>query len=128
MSALLHEGYFPLVIAHGGEVAIARPIQELFVRSLGDFSFEIRNPVVSIKVDFVRYAAALVALEQFFLDVGVARCCHQSGYPVFEREDVVHDCARLDDARPARHGRGAIAALPLCVLLPTEGDSAAIWP
>ena len=79
-------------------------------------------------MDLPGLAVGLVALLQLLDDVRLARRRQQRRQPVFLREDVVDDRARLDHARPADEHRHAEAAFPGRALLAVERRRAAVRP
>ena len=79
-------------------------------------------------MNLVLLAARLVALKQFFFDVGHASRRQQGRRPIEVGNDVVGDRARLDVAWPAHHGRYAVGAFPVGVLLASERRHAGVGP
>ena len=127
VGVLPQEGDLPLVVAQGCNAAVVGPVDELLARPFA-LTLERRKQVVAVEVDLVGHVADLLALQQVFLDRGVAGSGEQGREHVLVRTDVVDDRAGLDDAGPADQRRHAVAAFPVGVLLTAEHRRAAIGP
>jgi len=108
---LLQEQKLPSVIAHGGKVAVIRPVEKLFAR-ICPRAIQQGTLVVSIQVNLERLAGRIIAGQKFLRDIRLASGCHKGGHPVFVRNNLVDLGARLDDARPTDQCRNAVAAFP----------------
>src|SRR6516164_513916 len=98
--ALLHEVDLPVAVAERHEVTFVTPIEDSRARILLHLTRQEWNEVVSVEMDLEGLGASLVAFLNFLDDIRLARRCQQRWQHVLVREDVVGDCARLDDARP----------------------------
>src|SRR6478735_10527561 len=72
--------------------------------------------------------ADLHAFQKFLLHVGHPRGSKKRGKHIFVREDVVEDCAGLDDTRPADGTRHTIGTFPVTRLLVAEGRNPTVRP
>src|SRR6516165_4398764 len=126
--ALLHEMDLPVAVAERHEVTFITPIEDSRARVLLHLTPQEWNEVVSVEMDLEGLGASLVAFLNFLDNIRLARRCQQRWQHVLVREDVVRDCARLDDARPPDGARHAPSALPVRVLLPAKRRGSAIGP
>src|SRR6516165_2897285 len=118
----------PVAVTERHEVTFITPIEDSGARILLHLACQEWNEVVPVEMDLEGLAPSLVAFLNFLDDIRLARCCQQGWQHVLVREDVVGDCARLDDARPPDGARHAPSAFPVCVLLPAKRRGSAIGP
>ena len=97
---LLQEHRLPLLVAKAGKIAVVGPVEELaaLVRTLAGEQVAL---VVAIEMNPEVLACRVIALQQLFLDIGVAGGSDQGGRPVLRREDVV---GRLKGPHPRSIG------------------------
>src|SRR6516164_9818701 len=107
----------PVTVAERHEVTFVAPIEDSRARILLHLAPQEGNEVVPVEMDLEGLAANLVAFLNFLDDIRLARRCQQGWQHVLVREDVVGDCARLDDTWPPDGARRAPSAFPVCVLL-----------
>src|SRR5262249_47747786 len=128
LRALLGEHRLPLVVAERHQVAVVAPVEELLARRFLDVTLEVRDQVVAIKVDFERPVPRPVTGLGLGHDVRLAGRGQQCRQHVLVSDELVGDCARLDDSRPADDARHAPAALPVGALLAAERRGATVRP
>ena len=124
---LLQENRLPLVVAKTGKVAVVGPVEE-FATFVRPFAGKKVALIVTVEMNFEVLARRIIALQQLFLDVGLASSGDQCSRPILCREDLVDLGSRRHQSRPADHRRHAIAAFPVGVLLALERRCAAIGP
>ena len=125
---MLLEDDLPVFEAQGHEVAVVIEVDELLARALVLLAREIGQLVIAIEVDLEGLCPRLMALEQLFLDVRLARRGHERRQPIQPADEFVGDRARLNAARPADQARHAEGAFPVGVLLAAERRRAGIGP
>ena len=101
---LPQERDLPVVVTQRRDAAVVGPVNELLAGPFG-LTLERGYQVVAVEVNLVGHVADLLALQQVFLHVWIARRGEQRGQHVFMRADVVDDRAGLD--RPASMTRSA---------------------
>ena len=79
---LLHEHRFPVLVPDRQDVAVIADVEEELARAFLDFTGQIGEHVVAVKVHLEGLVAGLMALEQFLLDVGFSRGGQESRQPV----------------------------------------------
>src|SRR5580693_190542 len=126
--ALLHEMDLPVAVAERHQVAFVTPVEDSRARILLYLARQEGNEVVPVEMDLEGLGASLVAFLNFLDDIRLARRCQQRWQHVLVREDVIGDCARLDDTRPPDGARHAPSAFPVRVLLAAKRRGSAIWP
>ena len=117
---------FHALVAQGEQVAIVAEVEEFIAAAFCGFSGEVVQLVVAVEVDLEGLVPGFMAVEELFLDVGLAGRGEKRGQPVFARKNVGEAGAGLDHARPADKGRDAPAAFPVRVFLAAEGRGAGV--
>ena len=124
---LNHKVRFPAAVAHGQQVTVITPVEELFTLVIA-FTLQEIELVISVQMHLVGHGGGFISLQQLLFDVGIARGGDKRWEPVIAGKHAVNNRAWLDMARPADHRRYAEAAFPAGVFLSTERGFARIWP
>ena len=125
---MLGKHHLPVVIAQSSQVAIIREIEKLLARAFRLLTGQVRQLVVTVKVDFVGFAIRRITFEQLFLDVRHTGDGQQRRRPIQMGYDVIGNAVWLDVPRPAHHRRNTVSAFPIRVLLAAERGHAGIGP
>src|SRR5208337_2004419 len=120
--------WFPVSVPYCHEIAVITPVKESFARVFLHLALPEGYHVEAIKVYFERLIACLVALLNFFDNVGFTGCGHKSGKHVDVSVDIVVDCSWFEDAWPTDKAWHTPASFPVSVLLTTERRDTTIWP
>ena len=128
LATVFQEDSFPILVAHGDDLAVVIHVHEALARRLVGFAADVVELVGAIDVVLVTAAVEFDALFQLLHDVGIASGGGEGGQPVFMRDNAVADLASREVSGPLDETGHAVGTLPVRVLLAAEGRGSGIGP